>query len=248
MLNRFLYSFYGELSVVHRMNPVIKLLGLFVYVLICLLKYDNVLFICNISFVFVLMLLSNVNMFRYLKVIWKLKYILILMYVFMDHLEMELTSINIIVFKFVFFVLYLSMIVFTTTREDIGRGCSIVVNRFNIVGLSIKSISMFITNCFVFLDYFKESYEVIFITGEIKGTVYSHSNVLKKWKLIISNFKSVLNDTKDKMNNRKNDMKYRMYNERVKKKYKYRNKLYFFDYIYVILNIGMIVFYIMKVR
>ena len=47
---------------------------------------------------------------------------------------------------------------------------------------------------------------------------------------------------------RKNDMKYKLYDGNVKSQYKYRNKLCIFDYIFIILNIGMIVFYILKVR
>ncbi len=248
MLNRFMYSFCGEVSCVHRINPVIKLLGLFVYVLICLLRFDNILFVCNISFVFMLMLLSNIDMMRYLKVVWRLKYVIIIAYFMMYHFNMDLINMNIVVFKFVFFVLYLSVIVFTTTRESIGKACSKIVNLFNLVGLGESRISIFIIDLFVYAQCFMESYKDRIINSEIKGIVYNHSNIIEKWKIKASNFKFVLDDTKEKMLARKNDMKYRMYDNKVKKKYRYKNKLCVFDYIYVILNIGMIVFYILKVR
>lgn len=248
MLNRVYNLFYGETSVVHRINSVVKLLGLFVYVLLCFLKLDRVLFVCSLSFVFLLMLLSNVKMERYLSVVWKIKYIIILLYVVMYYMQMELVDMNIIVFKFVFLILYLSMIVFTTTREDIGKGCSILVNIFNVVGLSIKGISMYITNIFVFVDYFKESYRNIVTNNEMMGMVFSNSNAIDKIRLLISNFKVILEDTKGKMTKRKCDMKYRLYNDKVRCKYKYRSKLFVFDYIYVIINVAMVVFYILKVR
>ena len=50
------------------------------------------------------------------------------------------------------------------------------------------------------------------------------------------------------MNAYKNEMKYRMYKKDVKSKYKYRRRLFIFDYIYVILDVVMVVFYLLKVR
>ncbi len=248
MLNKLDYSYNCEESIIHRVNPVVKLFGLFIYVLLCLLKFNNILFICNIAFVFLLILLSNVNVVNYLKVVWKLKYVLIVMYAFMYHKDMAFIDMNIIVFKVVFFVLYLSMIVFTTSREDIGKGTSIVVDRINIIGISFKSITTFFTNVLVFINVFLDSYREVFIVEGIKGKVYSCGNILDKLKYLVANFKVVLEITKNRMNVRKSDMKYRMYKKDVKSKYKYRNKLFMFDYLYVILDVVMVVFYILKVR
>lgn len=248
MLNKLDYSYSSEESILHRINPVVKLFGLFIYVLLCLLKFNNILFICNIAFVFLLILLSNVNIVKYLMVVWKLKYIIIIMYAFMYHIDMAFIDMNVIVFKFVFFILYLSMIVFTTSREDIGKGISIVVDRINIIGISFKSITTFFTNILVFISTFVESYNEIFITEGIKGKVYSCGNIIDKCNYLGTNFKLVLGITKDKMNDRKIEMKYRMYKKGVKSKYKYRNKLFIFDYLYVILDVVMVVFYLLKVR
>ena len=53
MLNRLDYSYNGEESIVHRLNPVVKIFGLIVYVLICLLKFNYLLFIVSIVSVFI---------------------------------------------------------------------------------------------------------------------------------------------------------------------------------------------------
>lgn len=162
MLNKFSYSYIYEESIIHRINSVVKIFGLFIYILLSLLKFNNFLFICNISFVFLLILLSNINIFMYLNVLWKLKYIIILMYAFMYHKSMAFLDMNIIVFKFMFFILYLSIVVFTTSREDISKGFSVVVDRINIIGINFKSITSFFTNILVFKDYFFESYDELY--------------------------------------------------------------------------------------
>ena len=65
MLNNLDYTYNDEDSIVHRINPLLKFIGLFIYILVCLFKYDNVLFILNLSLVFILILLSNVSILRY---------------------------------------------------------------------------------------------------------------------------------------------------------------------------------------
>ena len=50
------------------------------------------------------------------------------------------------------------------------------------------------------------------------------------------------------MKKRKNDMKYKLYNDNIKKRYKYGKKLGIYDYLFILINIGFIVFYILKVR
>lgn len=248
MLSKLDYLYNDGESILHRINPVCKYFGLFIYILLCFLKFDNFLFICNISFVFLLLLLSNVSFFKYLKIIWNFKYIIIFIYIFLLNNQMEFIEINIMMFKLMFFILYIAVIVFTTTKEDLGRGGSIVVNRFNFVGLSIKSISSFITDIFVFINIFIDNYNDIIINLEIKGHVYSHASIIDKIKIFFLYLKKVIKCSLDKMKDRKNDMKYKLYDNKVKSKYKYRNKLCIFDYIYVILNICMLVYYILKVR
>ena len=59
MFNKLDYSYNGEESIVHRLNPVVKILGLIVYVLICFLKFDYILFSISIGLIFALVLFSN---------------------------------------------------------------------------------------------------------------------------------------------------------------------------------------------
>lgn len=248
MLNRLNYSYNNEESIIHRLNPVVKIFGLFIYTIICLLKFNNLLFIVNISLVFLLLLLSNIKILKYLKVVWKLKYILIIMYAFMYHKNMAFIDMNIIVFKFIFFILYGVMIVYTTTKEDLGKGCANTLNIFNIVGISLKKISSFITNIFAYFLIWIDTYNEVFMTLEIKGNVYTHSNLIDKVKFFFSNIKIVFKKSKEKLLLRNSDKRYKLYDGNVKSQYKYRRKLCIFDYLFIILNIGMIIFYILKVR
>ena len=248
MLNRLDYSYNGEESIVHRLNPVVKIIGLIVYVLICFLKFNNLLFIVSTCLVFALLLLSNIRITKYLLVVWKLKLVIIAMYIIMGHNNMALVDMNIVVFKFVFIVLYLMMIVYTTTVKDLGHGSAKIVDVINLIGINFKKISSFITNIYVYLGMFLDTYIEVFTNLEIKGKVYSHNSITDRIELFFKNIKLVFKKTNEKMKSRKNNMKYRLYKSDVKSKYRYRNRLCIFDYIFIIVNIGMLAFYILKVR
>ena len=170
------------------------------------------------------------------------------MYAYMYHKQIVFVDMNIIIFKFVFFVLYVIMIVYTTTKEDLGKGVSKVLNIFNLVGISLRKISSFLTNIFTYFLIWIDTYNEVFTCLEIKGNNYTYSSLIQKLKMFFSNFKLVIKKCNSKMSLRKKDKKYKLYNGNVKSQYKYRRKLYIFDYLFIILNIGMIIFYILKVR
>ncbi len=248
MLNRLDYSYNGGDSIVHRLNPVVKILGLIVYVLICFLSKDYLLFVISTGFVFLLLLFSGISVFRYLKVIGKLLLVLIAIYIFMRSKNMKFMDMNIIINKFVFSVLYLMMIVYTTTKKDLGTGSARILDIFNLIGISFKKISSFFTSIYIYPGLFIDTCEEVFTNLEIKGKDYGYSSLTDKIGLFFKNIKLIFKKSNEKMKNRKVNMKYRLYKSNVKSKYKYRNKLCIFDYIFIIVNIGILVFYIVKVR
>lgn len=248
MLNRLDYSYNGEESIVHRLNPVVKIFGLIVYVLICLLKFNYLLFIVSIVSVFILVLLSNIRITRYIKNVSKLFFVFIAMYIYMIHKNMPMIDINIILCKFIFFLLYILMIIYTTTKNDLGIGSARIVDIFNLIGINFKKISFLFINIYTYPGLFLDTYIEVFTNLEIKGKVYSHNSIIDRIELFLKNIKIVFKKTNEKMKSRKQNMKYRLYKSNVKSKYKYRNKLCIFDYIFIIFNIGILVFYILKVR
>lgn len=248
MLNRLDYSYNGEESIVHRLNPVVKILGLMVYVLICFLKFDYIVFSISIGLVFSLLLLSNVKIYRYLKVLSVIALVIIAMYIIMVHENMKTLDIVVSIVEFVFFILYFMMILYTTTKKDLSFGSAKIVDVFNLIGINFKKIMSFITCLYIYPGMFLDTYNEVFTNMEIKGKVYSHSTIIDKIGMFFKNIKLVFKRTNNKMKSRKDNMRYRLYKSNVKSKYKYRNKLCIFDYIFIIVNIGILVLYILKVR
>ena len=248
MLDKFDYSYNWEKSIVHRINPIIKIVGLFFYVLVCMFKFNNTLFIINVSFVFFLMLLSNISIVRYLKKIWKLKYLLILLYFLLFRFGMRLGNLNILFIEIIFFIIYLNIIIFTTSKEEIGKGLAYVVNIFNIVGISLKKISTFFTNIISFFRYVIDSYNEELIRSDLNGLTYSSGSIIDRKLIFLKNIKSIYNNSKNKIRNRKENMKNKFLNFQIKTKYNYWNKMVVYDYLFLLCDFGILLFYVLKVR
>lgn len=248
MLNKYDYSFNYEDSFIHRMNPLIKIFSLFVYILVWLFKFNNYLFIFSLSYVFLLILISNVKLRKYIKVLWKFKYIFIIIGFYMYSKNMDIMDSSIIMLRIVFLILHIFMIMFTTTKSQMVRTIGWLIDRINIIGINKKKIYNLVDNIYTFIFKFISLFNDTIIYREMNGTEYVHGNVLSKGKIVVSNIKNVFNSTKSKVKDNKVIKKYRLFDERVVSKYRYVNKLCLIDYLVLIINVGIVIFYVMKVR
>lgn len=248
MLNKYDYSFNYEDSFIHRMNPLIKIFSLFVYILVWLFKFNNYLFIFSLSYVFLLILISNVKLRKYIKVLWKFKYIFIIIGFYMYSKNMSIMDSSIVMLRIVFLILHIFMIMFTTTKSQMVRTIGWLIDRINIIGINKKKIYNLVDNIYTFIFKFISLFNDTIVYREMNGTEYVHGNIISKGKIVVSNMKNVFNSTKSKVKDNKEVKKYRLYDERVVSKYRYVNKLCIVDYLVLIINVGMVIFYVMKVR
>lgn len=248
MLNKGWGAFYEGDSIVHKLHPSLKIFGLFCFVLLCLLKYNNYLFIINIAMVFLLILFSNVDFILYLKHAWKYKFVLIIFYLVMYRLGFSLTDINIYAFKIVFLILYIDIIKFTTTRMDISKGIANIFNVFNFINYNLRRLIINLGNIFSFRKLFLCSYNEQINSLDVKGEQYTQADIFRKTSLFFREFKNIFNDAKNKYKERKETINKKFYDKKRIVYYKYLYKYKIIDYVFAIIYLSMIAFYILKVR
>ena len=248
MLDKNLISYNHEESIVHSLNPVVKLVSFVLFIIACFFKYDTYLFMALIVSVFILIMLSNIFIFKYFRIIWLFKYFLILLYVILYAQNMEFFDINVIMFKVIFSLLFLNVIIFTTKKKDLSKALALLTNIFNVIGLQLKTISGFFENIFSFISIFIDVTNDFLEMKAIKGEDVFFGSILNKVKMFFSNIKEIFKETKKRNLKRKSNMKYHLYDAKVKSQFKYRAKLNIFDYILIIFYIGIYVYYILKVR
>ncbi len=244
MLDRYMVSYNYEESILHNLNPIIKFISFILFFISLFFKFDLVIFIVSMVWVFSLIMISNISIFQYLKVLWGYKYLLILIYILLLHKELELVLINIIMFKIIFCLLYYYVILFTTTRRDFTKSLG---NIFNI-GFNDKKISNIFNTIYLFIYHFVEVVNDKIDINSIKGDDRVFINIISKFILIIKNIKDIIIETKDRVYIDKSNMKYRLYDSNIRYKYKYRSKLNVFDYIILVFFCLIYVYYIVKVR
>ena len=244
MLDRYMVSYNYEESILHTLNPIVKFISFILFFISLFFKFDLIIFIASLVWVFTLLMFSNISIKQYLKVIWNYKYILIFIYIFMFHLQIEPVFIHVVMFKIIFCLLYYYLILFTTTKRDFSKGLG---NIFNI-GLNEKKVSNVFSTIYVYICTFIEvvnnNYDIYSIKGEDKIFI----NIIKKTVFFIKNIKNNILETNNRMTEYKNNMKYRMYDSSIRYKYKYRSKLNVFDYVLLIFFFSIYVYYIIKVR
>jgi hypothetical protein len=161
---------------------------------------------------------------------------------------MDIMDSSIIMLRIVFLILHIFMIMFTTTKSQMVRTIGWLIDRINIIGINKKKIYNLVDNIYTFIFKFISLFNDTIIYREMNGTEYVHGNVLSKGKIVVSNIKNIFNSTKSKVKDNKVIKKYRLFDERVVSKYRYVNKLCLIDYLVLIINVGMVIFYVMKVR
>ena len=233
---------YGE-SIVHRMNTIIKIVSFLVFILVMLFKFNNVLFICNISLVIFYVLFSDISYSKYLNIIWKIKFIIIFIYIYLYYLNINIMKINYIVLYLISILLFLYIIVFTSTKEDISNSLG---NIFNI-GVYKERIKLFFYKIIAFKEIFINNINKRIDNIEYKGFDVRYRSFIVRWGLILSDIKITYKESKKELNNRIKVIKYKGYNGKDKKN-KYSKKLCIFDYIILLYDLFMIIYYIMVVR
>ena len=243
MLDRYMVSYNYEESILHNLNPVVKFISFILFVISCFFKFNAILFFLDMIWIFALILLSNIKLIKYLIVIWNYKYFLIFIYIYLFSKNLEIIYINMVLFKVIACLLYFYLILFTTTKKDYTKGLGIIFG-FN----NIKKVSNFFNKIYLFFVNFvilnNEKQEIY----SIKGNDRIFISFINKVYLFIRFLGTNIRDSINKVKYDNDNMKYLLYNDKYVSKYKYRNKLNIFDYIFILFFIIIYVFYIVKVR
>ena len=131
-------SYYPIDSLIHRLNPVIKLINfILTVILVCISSsiYVNS-FVCIL--VFVMLLMSYVPFRFYFNSIWSLRYFYILIAFFCLYFDKNLTECIVYILKFTTIIEYLNLLAYTTSPSENIYGIEKFLSFFNFLYLPIN--------------------------------------------------------------------------------------------------------------
>lgn len=157
MQNGNLFRYYNTSSIIHSLNPLCKLLGLFIF-LFMIIVCSSVRGICGLSLVLLyIMVISNISFKDYFKILWFFRYFIL--FIFLIGLFFGIYSDFILVCRLCLCFLYFSVLYFTTSLSEISSGFSLLFRPFSFLCLS--KFSNYFTRIFCFVPFiFSEYYRI----------------------------------------------------------------------------------------
>ena len=144
MLNRYsIGNYYMKDSIIHRLNPIFKIISL-ILCLLSLIFVNNIIdFIIIFGFIFVIMLLSKIDLKIYFRNIYTLKIFIIVLLVF-NLIFFGIISTIYLLFRISLFILLSAILTLTTPPMEIIYGLESVLRIFNRV-IPVNKIVLCIT-------------------------------------------------------------------------------------------------------
>ena len=152
-----LFKYKNTSSIVHTLNPLCKILGLFIF-LIMIIMCSSVRVICGLSLIFIfIMVISNVSFKEYFKIIWAFRFFLIFIF-FISLFFDGFFSSFIIISRVCLAILYFSVLLYTTSLSEIYFGFLSLLRPFKLsISIIYKCFSIF----FCFIPFFFSEYDRI---------------------------------------------------------------------------------------
>ena len=184
MYNFKLNKYYNTESIIHNINPFIKIICVLIFTFLCLLS-KNLLFLILLLFLLILIIyVSNVPMNLYIN---NLKFILPMMvFIFIINLIFSnIYSTLLSIIKLILFILYSQILLYTTKPNDITYGLENLLSPLNVFNINASSIALTLSLALRFIPtIFIESDKVI--KSQISRGLNLSGNINQKCDKIIS--------------------------------------------------------------
>ncbi len=246
--SKYFGSFYPIESKIHRLNPVIKLIILFILIISIIASNEIKLHILMLFYVIVLLYYSKVPFRFYFNMVYGLRYIyIILLFLLASHgLTLEFTII--LLLKINIILLYLSLLFFTTAPSVLKYGVEKILTPFNILNLNMGKFANFLVNIITFIPLVIVTEKEVLIMRGNHGLDYFEEDIISK---IIVRIKSSYNTfyiTIQKLKNINELSTLKMYNiNKHRTNYKV-NKIDGFSIILLLISLIFIIYYIIYER
>ena len=244
MLNRYsIGNYYMKDSIIHRLNPIFKIISLLLCLLSLIFINSIIDFIIIFGFIFVIMLLSKIDLKIYFKNIYTLKIFIIILLVF-NLIFFGIISTVYLLFRISFFILLSALLTLTTPPTEIIYGLESIFRVFNRV-IPVNKIALGITLVLRFIPVVTMERDKIIKASKLRGIDLT----LKDKKSIMSYLdilKSTIYLSIRKIFDLKNMMYVRLYNYGISRSNYRMNKWKVIDSILLILNVVVLIIVIWR--
>jgi energy-coupling factor transport system permease protein len=174
--------YYNTKSLIHDMNPLAKIISIFIFVIMSLIINDLYLNLFISIIVLLVIGLSHVPLKIYFKSLYSLRILIIFIIIINLILKIELIAIILIINRLITLVLYTTTLTLTTTPSEITYGLSLFFSPLKLFGLSINKMALTISLALRFIPTIIEQANRILKALASRGVDYTASSIKDKIK------------------------------------------------------------------
>ena len=134
--------YYNTSSLIHMLNPLCKILAMLVFLLMVFISSSLKVIIALFLILFFLMTISNVPFSKYFSSIYSMKVLLVFIIILNFLLKVSFYVSIVMVSKICLVVLYSSVLMFTTTTNELAYGISALLRPLEFFGINVTKIYM----------------------------------------------------------------------------------------------------------
>lgn len=240
MFNKYnIGNYYLKDSIIHKLNPVFKVISLFFSIITVILSNNLIDYILLFIFILLLMLYSKIELKVYLKNIYTLRIFIIFIIVINFIFTVDIISTLYMVLKIIYLVMVSAILTLTTPPMEITYGLERIFRVFNKF-LPINSICLSITLALRFIPMITMQAERIIKAGSLRGVDFNE-NFKSKIKSISNMFVPMIYLSLKKADDLSDIMEVRLYNYGLSRTNYRLNERTFKDIILLILNVVILI-------
>lgn len=173
MLNKYsIGNYYMKDSLIHKLNPVLKILCLLISTISIFLADDFISFIILFVYLFIAMLISKIELKIYLKNIYTIRVFIIFLLIINIIFKVDISSSIYMILTLIYIVILNSLLTLTTPPLEITYGIERTFRVFNKI-LPINDIALSITLALRFIPLITMQAERIIKAQSLRGVDFN---------------------------------------------------------------------------
>jgi len=177
-------SFYPISSEIHSLTPISKILCILIVILTTLITNNLIVHILMSIVMLFSIIASNIPISMFLKPIWKLKSLIIFIFIINFLLKVNIITSIVVSLKVVILLAYGILLIMTTTNKEIMEGLSKFFYPLEWVGINTKKFVLTISLSLRFIPSIFESGQKILKSESSRGIDFKSATLSGKIKMI----------------------------------------------------------------
>ena len=246
--NKYFGSYYPVISNIHKLNPIVKLLCLLIFILTMIGSMNLKLHVVILFFLFMMMYYSNVPLRFYTGMLYGLRYVYIFLLFLLASKGLSLENAVTIFLKISMIIEYLALIFYTTSNSELKYAIEKILNPINVLNLNLNKISYVITNIIIFFPLLITIDLEVVESASSRGLDYFHGDILSRLIVQKNTIKNTLRLTREKLKRIKFVSSLKLYNTKKLRTNLNTNKFNYRDVLLILVHLIFIAFYIVFER